>query len=687
MIPAPFHRRTSFASRFPRRALFSTSLSSLGVLSVLPLGTLAAHADAPSAQSDGKARVFLAQLKQEDHNAPAATPEERPRGLQLPTGPTIGPPSGVPNTQGTDNSSTLSPQTTVPTTGDNSQSIIGPVDASEGREIGEVRVVGNRIVTNEAILSQVRTQRGAAFSSRQVNLDRSRIDALGFFAQVQAQVTPNVNDPQKVDVIYIVSENRVVTGFAFAGNTVVKSDELQKALTSKVGVVLNRTTVAADVKAIQDLYTGKGFAVLVQSATQLENGRISFTLMEARLSQIKLSGLTKTKPSLIRRLIRTPLGLPFDASKLRRDLSRIYDTGFFEDATFRIDDDPNTPGSVIATYLFKEKRSGNFNVGLSFDSRSKIGGFVAIGENNLGGTGKRASASVEAGSTRNFELDYGNPFVGKNLASYDISIYTRTIFREPRIFQNLTGFNSSTTFAEERTGGRIDYSIPLDQERNNTLTFGFRNERARLRQTDALGNPVTTIQGFTNSGTVSAPSIGILRDLRDSRLEPSRGEREAITLEQGTKLLGGSTDFTKLDVDLRRYVALSKPDRATRLPKIVIAGRVVLGRSLNQLPAFEQYFIGGTDTVRGYDTDIQFGDNQAYGNLELRYRLNRQIQAVAFTDAGTAFGGQFTSNKSANLLTSFGFGVRLNTPIGPVRLDYGIGRTGGRTLFGIGPTF
>jgi len=687
MISAPIHRRTSFLPRFPRRARVSTSLSSLGVLSVLPIGTLPAHADAPSAPSDGQARVFLAQLKQEDHNTPAASPQDRPRGLQLPSGPTIGPPSGLPNTPGTDNSSTLSPQAPLATTGDNSQAIIGPVDESEGREIGEVRVVGNRIVTTEAILSQVRTQRGAAFASRQVNLDRARIDALGFFASVQAQVAPSVNDPQKVDVTYIVTENRVVTGFTFAGNTVVKSDELQKALTSKVGVVLNRTTVAADVKAIQDLYTGKGFAVLVQSATQLENGRISFTLLEARLSQIKLSGLSKTKPSLIRRLIRTQVGLPFDISKIRRDLSRIYDTGFFEDAQPRIDDDPNTPGAVIATYLFKEKRSGNFNVGLSFDSRSKIGGFVAIGDSNLAGTGKRVSASVEAGATRNFELDYGNPFVGKNLSSYDISIYTRTIYREPSIFQNLTGFNTSTTFAEERTGGRVDYAIPLDQERNNTLTFGYRNERARLRQTDALGNPTTTIQGFTTPGTVSAPSIGILRDLRDSRLEPSRGEREAITIEQGTKLLGGSTNFTKLDVDLRRYLALSKPDRATRLPKIVIAGRVVLGRSLNQLPAFEQYFIGGPDTVRGYNTDFQFGDNQAYGNLELRYRLNRQIQGVLFSDAGTAFGGQFTSNRNANLLTSFGFGVRLNTPIGPVRLDYGIGRNGGRTHFAIGPTF
>jgi len=650
-------------------------------------------APATKAAPKGQPHVRLAQTRQEDRNAPAAAPDDRPRGLQLPTGPTLGLPSTTPGTEGKNNSTVLSPGATPSGGGAaDAPTIIGNVTEAEGREIAEVHAVGNRIVTADAILAQVRTQRGAAFSSRQVELDRTRIEALGFFALVQAQVAPNVSDPQKVDVTYIVTENRVVTGFSFAGNTVIKSAELQKVLTSKAGAVLNRATVATDVAAIQKAYSNKGFAVLVQSATQLDNGQIAFTLLEARLTNIKLQGLTKTKPSLVRRLISTPLGLPFDASKLRRDLSRIYDTGFFEDATFRIDDDPDTPGSVTATFLLKEKRSGSFNVGLGFDSRSKISGFLSVGENNFRGIGQRVAASVEAGSQRNYELSFGNPFVGKKLGSYDLSVYQRTLFRDPRIFQNLNpGLVTTTTFAEQRQGARVNFSQPIDAERNTTVLLGYRNEHASLKTTDINGSTVNPplINGvpFTGSGTVSAASIGLLRDKRDSRLEPSRGGRELLTIEQGFKLLGGSTSFTKLDIDLRRYLPLSKAKSATELPKIVLAGRVVFGRSLNQLPAFEQYFIGGPDTVRGYNSDIQFGDNQAYGNIELRYRLNRQIQGVLFSDAGSSFGGQFTSNKNADVLTSVGVGARLQTPIGPVRLDYGFGRNGARFQFGIGPTF
>lgn len=702
MYSALIHRRTR---RFVRLAASPLALT----LGVLPLGTLAARAktasDTPSTASTptrttapvGKSRVLLAQLRQGDRTGPAAAPDDQPRVLQLPTGPTIGAPSTSPGTDVQNNSTVLSPESGGLATGASVQSIIGPVAESEGREIAEVRVVGNRIVTGEAVLSQVRTQRGAAFSSRLVDLDRARIDALGFFATVQAQVAPDINDPLKVVVTYIVVENRVVTGARFVGNTVIKTEDLQKALMSKAGVVLNRTNIAADVKAIEDAYKGKGFAVLVQSATQEESGQILFTLLEARVTIIKLAGLTKTRPTLVRRLIRTPIGSPFDYSNISRDVSRLNDTSFFEDIVPDIIDDPDTRGGIVITYRFKERRSGNFNVGLGFDSRSKISGSVSVGENNLSGSGKRASASVEAGSQRNYELNYGNPFVGKRLGSYDVSVFTRTLYREPRIFQNLgANVNSSTVFAERRTGARINFAQPLDEQRNNTFLLGYRNERGRL-ETNAFipigGNGTVTnpapiiIPGFTDSSTVSAASVGYLRDKRDSRLEPSRGQREQITLEQGFKLLGGSSNFTKLDLDLRRYLPLSKPKSATELPKIVLAGRVVLGRSLNQLPAFEQYFIGGPDTVRGYNNDYQFGDNQFFANAELRYRFNKGIQGVLFSDAGSSFGGQFTSNKNIDLLTSVGVGLRLVTPIGPVRLDYGIGRNGGKTSFQIGQTF
>ncbi len=91
--------------------------------------------------------------------------------------------------------------------------------------------------------------------------------------------------------------------------------------------------------------------------------------------------------------------------------------------------------------------------------------------------------------------------------------------------------------------------------------------------------------------------------------------------------------------------------------------------------------------MRGYESDEQFGDNQFYGNFELRYRFQNKIQLVGFVDAGSAFGGRFSTSEGVNTLVGYGAGVRLQTPIGPIRLDLAKGDRGVQTHFGIGPSF
>ncbi|PQV62777.1 Beta-barrel assembly machine subunit BamA [Abditibacterium utsteinense] len=658
-------------------------------------------------------QIRLAQLTQGTSNTPAAAPQENPPRLEIPVGPDQAPADGAPAAPPPDATAPAPPQVMAPpqTTPD-VPPVIGNLAESEGREITEVRIVGNRVIPAETILAQVRTQRGAAFSARQAELDRGRVDQLGFFATVQSQVSPDVTQANKVVVTFIVQENRVISAFKFVNASSIPDADIVPVLTSKIGVVLNRNNVNLDVAAVQKLYSNRGFAVLVQSAQLDESGTLVFTLQEARISRVELSGLSKTRPALIRRQIRVKSGDPFDASKIRRDLNRVYDLGFFEDATFKVDDDPNLPGSVIVTYLLKEKRTGQLSFGIGFDSRSRLSGFASVQESNLKGTGKRVGASLETGSRRNYELSFGNPFIGEKNASFDVSVYQRSIFREPRLVNLLTGGggggavinpdgtitfdgrNSGTntfSYEEQRTGGRVNFTKPLDYNRNRTLLFGYRNEQAKLFQRGSDNGVIPATNNgvpLDSSGRISAFSAGLLRDVRDLRSDPSRGSRQQLILEQGTKLLGDTT-FTKLDADFRFYVPLMPGETLSSQPKLVFATRFVGGRSLNQLPSFEQYFVGGSDTVRGYNSDEQFGDNQFYTNFELRYRFQSKIQLVGFVDAGSAFGGRFSTSQGVDALVGYGAGVRLQTPIGPVRLDLakGSGGNGVQTHFGIGPSF
>ena len=636
-------------------------------------------------------------VSQNPSNAPAAQPPTepgKPGGLTIPVGPddnadATATPSATPET-------TMPPATPPLVVPDD----VAPDDGGdvslnlEGRTISTVRVVGNRVVPNETILQQATgTRVGGAISANQLQADLRRIDALGFFVSVQQQVTPNLEDPEKVDVTFVVVENRPVTGFSFVGNSRVPTADLEAVLTTKVGTVLNRNTINTDVGKIQELYSARGLAAQVTESRQSDDGKVIFTLQEARIGRIDIAGLRKTKESLVRLLIRSKKGDAFDQIALRRDLNAIYDTGLFDDISYKVTDEPATPGAIIVTISVKEKRSGQFSIGLSFDNRSKLGGFVTIGDNNLFGQGKRASASVEVGSQRTFELAFGDSYVGKRLASYDLSLFNRLIYREPRIVSIVTGQPTDTTkqYQEKRSGFRANFTNPLNLQRDTSLLFGFRAEKAQLQQTDA--NNGTNNQLLDSSGSVVAFSAGFLRDKRDLQIDSSTGGRQQIIIEQAVKALGATTHFTKIDIDLRQYFPLIGPPKNTAkgtipLPRLVLAGRLVIGKSLGQLPAFEQYFVGGSDTVRGYNADEQFGDNQFYSNLELRYRLNQQFQLVGFADAGKASGGKYSTDLvNSNVLFSIGAGIRVKTPIGPVRLDIARGSRGIKTHFGIGATF
>jgi outer membrane protein insertion porin family len=159
-----------------------------------------------------------------------------------------------------------------------------------------------------------------------------------------------------------------------------------------------------------------------------------------------------------------------------------------------------------------------------------------------------------------------------------------------------------------------------------------------------------------------------------------------------------SGGFSKFNLDLRRYLSLSGPRRASLAePKRVLAGRLLLGKAAGTIGFSEQYFIGGAETLRGYSEDRFWGNNLFLASVELRLPLDPRgtVTGVLFTDVGDAWGS--TENNRENIRdfeqhggfkpqAGFGLGVRLKTPVGPVRLDYGFGDKG-RAHFSIGQVF
>ncbi len=159
----------------------------------------------------------------------------------------------------------------------------------------------------------------------------------------------------------------------------------------------------------------------------------------------------------------------------------------------------------------------------------------------------------------------------------------------------------------------------------------------------------------------------------------------------------GSVNFAKGILDWRQYISLQgpRPKNKPDARRSVVAVRLMFGASAGQLPFFEQYFIGGADTLRGYREDRFWGSNMLLGSVEFRQPLANALTGVLFMDGGDAWGGSYTN---VNILgftqtpdfhphLGVGFGIRVRTPLGPLRLDFGFGSEGARTHFSIGNVF
>jgi outer membrane protein insertion porin family len=126
--------------------------------------------------------------------------------------------------------------------------------------------------------------------------------------------------------------------------------------------------------------------------------------------------------------------------------------------------------------------------------------------------------------------------------------------------------------------------------------------------------------------------------------------------------------------------------------KRVFAVRLLAGFTATDTPFSEQYFLGGADTLRGYAEDRFWGNDMLLINAEVRIPIVSSVQGVLFTDAGDAWGSIYQAEglqqaTSFQLQAAVGVGLRVTTPVGPIKVDYGIGRFGGNTDFSVGQSF
>ncbi|MDW8321089.1 MAG: BamA/TamA family outer membrane protein [Armatimonadota bacterium] len=576
--------------------------------------------------------------------------------------------------------------------------------AAHAQRIAEIVIRGNINVPQEAILAKISAKPGMEFDQSTLSRDRAAIRDMGFFSDV---IPRTENTPQGIRIIYEVQEYPRISQVRITGNTVFPTEEILKLMRTQPGRLLNHNDLAADIEAITRLYMQKGYLVNVDPDTvgpdRDDPTVLNLPLKEVKVEAVKVTGLRKTRERVVLREMRyTRPGALYNLEQIQKDLQRVYNTELFEDISYRAEIGSDL-SKVVVTVNVAERRTGLFSVGAAYNNRQQLVGFLDMFETNFWGLGQTVVIRLEGGgpaNANNYEINFAEPWLDRRNTSLSFSVFDKTLYRFSRgLFTSEPGtIGDEDRYDERRRGGIVTLSRPLSE--STRAYVGLRSESVRTNNPSVLPSEIFIKQ----DGTVSALSLRLTHNTRDVDFDPASGGFDSFAIETaladlkdiGTAISGGfvgRANFSKISIDLRRYFSPQGRRRALADRRHVFAVRLYAGKAFGKLPFFEQFFLGGAESLRGYPEDRFWGDNVALLSVEYRAPLAQNLVGVLFVDVGDAWGGRygtindFTQHSSFKPQVGAGIGIRVRTPIGPLRLDYGFGSEGARTHFSIGNIF
>lgn len=509
--------------------------------------------------------------------------------------------------------------------------------------------------------------------------------------------------------------------------------------TMDVGDIFTPDGLTKDMDAIGDFYGAKGYIDVTPFSQNLNVERIPNTdtgTMDLNIhidegqknyiEKIEIRGNVKTKDRVIRRELAVSPGETFDMVRVKISQKRLEGLQYFEkvDARPEATDVPNRKNLVVGV---EEKNTGNMTMGAGFSSVDSVVGFVEVSQGNFDlfhppnftGGGQKFRVRVQLGFQRqDYEVSYIEPwFLGRKL---QLSV---DLYRHDLGFESLEGL-----YDEIRTGGRVGLTRALGSDfligsvgytlEDIGIIFngGVQNTNG-VGGYPILGQPITipqTLLKESGYSLVSKFDTSLAYDTRNSVTLPDKGQRtEADAVLAGP--FPGTKDYYKLELKSAWYFRGFFPGHV--LEVLGETGVAQAYGSSEDVPFYDRFFLGGLYSLRGFQyrsvspRDRPYpplpggsrepigGDTYWFGSAEYSVPIIQSekehgvgLRAAVFYDVGNVILQPY-SYHFADYLDNWGVGLRLNLPIGPLRLDYGIpirtdrwNGSGGQFQFGVGFT-
>ncbi|OQY06901.1 MAG: outer membrane protein assembly factor BamA [Desulfobacteraceae bacterium 4572_123] len=558
------------------------------------------------------------------------------------------------------------------------------IEEGEKIRIKSIRFEGNSIYTDKKLKKMMKTSEKGFFSwvtsSGEFNNEDVAQDAarLAAFYQNSGYIKARVGDPEvrfEKDWIYInikIEEGpRYKVGqVKIDGDLVASEEQLLKALKINKETFYNRSVIRDDVLALTDFYSDAGYAyadVAPRIKKDDEKLQVDITYLidkglRARFEEIVISGNTKTRDKVIRRELRVYEQGLFSGRRLKRSIRNLHRLDFFED--IKVD----TPkGSADDKMVLKidvtEKPTGAFSFGGGYSSVESLFAVFSISQRNLFGRGQLLNLKAQLGGTSNrYTLSFTEPWLFDIPLSAGFDLYNQKIEYD--------------TYDKDSIGGGIRLSYPVFDYTRVYLSYNY--DRADIKNiSEDASDSIWDLEGIN---TTSSITIALKYDSRDQVFSPTRGQNHSFSVEYAG--LGGDIAFTKYLAETGWYIPLVWEFTGFLHGKTGF----VKENSDNGLPDYERFYLGGMNSLRGFDwRDVSptekniFGDDVRVGgdkfvqfNAEILFPLLKEsgLMGVVFFDTGNAYNNDEAIDLG-NMRESVGYGIRWYSPMGPIRLEYG----------------
>jgi outer membrane protein assembly complex protein YaeT len=568
--------------------------------------------------------------------------------------------------------------------------------------VHSLKFVGMKAVDEGRLRDALATRRSSKLPwGKKAYFDRSRFEAdlkriQAFYADrgyPDARVTGfdvKLNDKQDaVDLTVTIDEGTPVKVVAvnYVGFDVIPPNHLRVLISSspaKVGEPRDRQLVVTAHEAAVNELKDHGFPYAKVSTTESHPGDdpkqsiVTFTAEPGPLAHfgpIEIVGNKSVDKHIIERQLTFKQGDLYSRSVLRDSQRRLYGMELFQFVNIETLNQEQQPDEVPTRITVAEGNHHRVNFGVGYGTEEKARVEAEYHHVNFLGDARSAGVHGRYSSLdRGLRLDFNQPYFFQPQLSFGAEAQLwKTI--TPAYSSLIQGGKGTLT---HRISEKFSWAVSLTAEHDSSsVSDAALNDPTLIKDLIALGlNPITGQQ----NGTLNALGFDLQRTTADNLLDAHRGYQFAIHVEQAGRILPGTFQYTALSAEGRHYLPL------VRGASIVLASRAQTGNirpygdSQSNVPFSKRYFLGGATSIRGwgrYEVSPLSGEGTPLGGTsmfafseELRARLHGNLGGVLFVDGGNVWlnSGDIALN---DLRYAVGTGLRYQTPIGPIRFDFG----------------